>query len=62
MISLLTAGLLYQLGINEYINFPKEYPKDYLVYALSIVFCSILMTYNQHNQEKKSEESEKLGN
>lgn len=60
LISLMTAGLLYQVGVNDYIDFPKEYPKDYLIFAFSIAFCSLLMTYNQQNQEKKSPESKKL--
>ncbi|GIV44718.1 MAG: hypothetical protein KatS3mg035_1841 [Bacteroidia bacterium] len=57
LISLMTAGLMYQIGINEYIDFPKNYPKDYWIFALSIVFCSLLMTYNQKNQDKEIQET-----
>ncbi len=61
LISLMTAGLMYQVGINDYIDFPKNYPNDYMILALSIAFCSFLLTYNQQNHDRKIQESEELG-
>lgn len=61
LISLMTAGLMYQVGINDYIDFPKNNPNDYMIFALSITFCAFLLTYNQQNQDKKIHQSEKLG-
>lgn len=57
----MTAGLMYQVGINDYIDFPKNYPNDYMILALSIAFCSFLLTYNQQNHDRKIQESEELG-
>lgn len=61
LISMMTAGIMYQVGLNDYIDFPKEYPKDYIIFAFSIAFCAFLMTYNQQ-QDKKNPNQEPVKN
>jgi|YNPMSStandDraft_2_1061718.scaffolds.fasta_scaffold05913_2 hypothetical protein len=56
LISILAAGCMYQAGINDYVEFPKNYPKDYLIYAFSLFFCAFLMTYNQIQNEKATKD------
>jgi hypothetical protein len=59
LITMMTAGLFYHLGVNDYVDFPKNYPFDHLLFALSILMCSMIMTYNELqtiNEIKKEDE------